>query len=92
MLLWSVEARTGQFIAYAFAFDNGQGHRQFQSEGRKDNRLVLENVQEYPGRGTIYQHFIYEQLESDQFKMTYETSKDGKTWKMIDYLVFKRNS
>ncbi|MFT3827612.1 MAG: hypothetical protein QM731_27060 [Chitinophagaceae bacterium] len=47
LLFWGTDPRTGQFIAYAF--DNGQGHRQFQSEGWKDNRLVLENVQEYPG-------------------------------------------
>ena len=89
MLFWGIDPFTGQFIAYAF--DNNQGHRQFQSEGWKENHLILENVQEYPGRGIFYQHFIYEQLDSNQFKMTYETSKDGKTWKMVDFLVFKRN-
>jgi hypothetical protein len=88
ILLWSRDPQDGRFVAYAF--DNGQGHRSFTSEGWKEDKLVLSNDQEYPGRGRFFQHFIYERISDDQLKMTYETSADGKQWRMIDYLVFRK--
>jgi hypothetical protein len=87
-LYWGTDLLNGNFTAYAF--DNSHGHRQFSSEGWKENKLILYNEQEIPGRGKFIQHFIYEKQDDTTFKMTYETSKDGKEWRMIDYLVFKK--
>jgi hypothetical protein len=89
-LMWGVDKTTGRFLAYNF--DNYQGHRQFESDGWIDNKLVLSNSQNAPGIGIVYEHFIYQKITNDSFKMTYETSRDGQSWKMIDYLVFKRKS
>lgn len=87
-LMWGIDKNTGQFLAYNF--DNFQGHRQFESDGWVDNKLILSNSQEIPKIGLVYEHFIYQKIDSDSFKMTYETSRDGHIWKMTDYLVFKR--
>lgn len=87
-LMWGIDKSTGRFLAYNF--DNFQGHRQFESDGWVDNKLVLANSQEIPKIGKVYEHFIYQKIDNNSFKMTYETSKDGQTWKMVDYLVFDR--
>lgn len=87
-LYWGTDLMTGNFTAYAF--DNSHGHRQFISEGWKDDKLILFNEQEIPGRGKFMQHFIYEKMDETTFKMTYETSRDGLEWRMIDYLIFKK--
>jgi len=86
--IWGVDKNTGQFLAYNF--DNFQGHRQFESDGWVNNKLVLSNSQEITKIGVVYEHFIYQKIDNDSFKMTYETSRDNKTWKMVDYLVFQR--
>ncbi len=38
------------------------------------------------------EHFIYERLSDTQFRMTYETSRDGIAWQMADSLVFTRHA
>lgn len=86
--MWGIDATSGQFIAYAF--DNFHGHRQFASDGWKNGKLILTTNVYTAKSGLLFQHFIYEQLSDKSFKMTYEVSKDGITWKMGDYLVFTR--
>ena len=86
--MWGVDRQTGQFLAYTF--DSFNGHRSFVSEGWKNNKLGLTTQEYYTGRGLMFQHFIYEKLDDKRFKMTYEASPDGITWKMVDYLVFTR--
>ncbi|NEM97918.1 DUF1579 domain-containing protein [Pontibacter burrus] len=86
---WGSDPETGTFVAYIF--DNYSGHRKFQSEGFGDGKLVLTTQQPHPKFGIMWQHFIYEKLSADSFKMTYEVSRDGKEWRMVDYLIFKRS-
>jgi hypothetical protein len=86
---WGVDARSGQFVAYAF--DNFQGHRQFAGNGWVDGRLVLSGQGAVRG-GVYFEHFIYQFLSDTQFKMTYETSRDGISWQMGDWLLFNRSS
>jgi hypothetical protein len=76
---WGVDGRTGQFVAYTF--DNFHGHREWTSSGWAGGKLVL---------STVFEHFIYERLSAAQFKMTYETSRDGINWRLGDWLVFTR--
>lgn len=85
---WGADPQTGKFVAYIF--DNYSGHRQFESEGWENGKLILTTQQPHPKGGIMWQHFIYERLSDDSFKMTYEVSKEGTDWRMIDYLVFKK--
>jgi hypothetical protein len=86
--MWGLDGTTGQFVAYAF--DNFHGHRKFVSDGWKEGKLILTTHEFYPQRGIVFQHFIYEKLSGSSFRMTYETSKDGITWKLGDFLVFNK--
>jgi hypothetical protein len=70
----------GQFVG--FTFDNFHGHRQWKSDGWVGGKLVLSGE---------FEHFIYERVSDTQFKMTYETSRDGVSWKLGDWLVFTRS-
>lgn len=87
---WGSDAGTGQFVA--FTFDNFHGHRSFGSGGWTKGRLVLTTQSYYAGVGTYFEHFIYERLSGTQFRMTYETSRDGIAWQMGDSLVFTRQA
>jgi hypothetical protein len=40
----------------------------------------------------FFEHFIYERLSDNQFKMIYETSLDGINWQLVDWLVFTRKT
>ena len=86
--MWGVDKFSGQFVAYLF--DNFQGHRKFSSNGWKDGTLILTTNEYSPENGLIFQHFLYEKLSEKSFKMTFEISKDGIIWKMINYLVFNK--
>jgi len=85
--MWGIDMN-GQFVAYAF--DNFKGHRKFVSEGWREGKLILTNNEFNPQWGLVFQHFIYEKVSDDSFRMTYETSKDGISWKLGDYLIFKK--
>ncbi|WP_144266371.1 hypothetical protein [Pontibacter ummariensis] len=85
---WGTDQQTGEFVAYIF--DSLGGSRKFTGDGWRNGKLVLTNQQEHPQGGTMWQHFIYERLSEDSFKMTFELSKDGVNWRMVDYLVFDR--
>jgi hypothetical protein len=87
--LWGVDPRTGQFIAYTF--DNFHGHRQWLSSGWAAGRLVLSTGGYSAPAGTVFEHFIYERLSDNQFKMTYETSRDGVEWRLGDWVIFTRS-
>ena len=86
-LYWGVDAATGKFFAYAF--DNFHGHREFASPGWAEGKLVLTRQAEAPGI-VYYEHFIYEKTGDAAFRMSYETSRDGKTWQLGDSLEFTR--
>jgi hypothetical protein len=86
--MWGIDGASGQFVAYSF--DNFHGHRKFASDGWREGKLILATNEFYPQRGLLFQHFIYERLSEKSFKMTYETSKDGISWKLGDYLTFTK--
>jgi hypothetical protein len=86
--MWGVDERTGQFVAVTF--DNFHGHRQWLSSGWSGGKLVLSTGNYSSPGGMMFEHFIYERLSATQFKMTYEASRDGITWRLGDWLVFTR--
>ncbi len=84
-----LDQSNGEFLAYTF--DNFHGHRQFVSEGWKNEKLLLTTSEFVPQRGVIFQHFIFEKQSPTTFKMTYETSSDAISWKLGDSLIFTKN-
>ncbi|NDK54314.1 DUF1579 family protein [Pontibacter fetidus] len=86
--MWGNDPQTGEYVAYVF--DNYGGHRKFNAEGWANGKLILTTQQPNPKGGILWQHFIYEKLTTDSFKMTYEVSKDGTAWRMVDYLIFRK--
>jgi hypothetical protein len=86
---WAIDLKTGQF--YAYTFDNFHGHREFSTDGWKNNKLILTTQQYNMQYGMLFQHFIYEKLNDNSFKMTYETSHNAINWKLGDSLIFTRN-
>lgn len=84
---WGVDGQSGLFVAYAF--DNFHGHRQFASNGWADGKLIL-SARGAGRAGVVFEHFIFEARSDTQFKMTYETSPDGISWRLGDWLVFHR--
>lgn len=87
--MWGVDAQTGEFLAYCF--DNFQGHRLFEGNGWHNGKLILSHHTAHPKFGLYFEHFIYQRTGDHSFKMTYETSRDGISWQMGDWLVFKRS-
>ena len=56
----------------------------------KNGKMVLTHHAFYPKVGGYFEHFIYERTGERSFKMTYETSRDGVSWQMGDWLDFTR--
>ena len=85
--MWGIDGTSGNFIAAVF--DNFHGYRIFESGGWINNRLILTAISR-SNNNLIFQHFIYEKLSADSFKMTFEVSRDAVNWTLGDWLVFKR--
>lgn len=86
--MWGVDKQTGELVDYVF--DNFRGHRKFSSNGWQDGKLTLTRQIPQPTNKVLYERFLYEKLSPQSFKMTYETSQDNNTWKMVDYLTFTK--
>lgn len=86
--MWGFE-RSGRFIMTVN--DNFGGARRFSSDGWINGKVVFETIlDDATPASTIKERFTFERQDADTFKMTYETSQDAKTWRLGDYLVFKR--
>lgn len=88
--IWGYDQETKKFVMNVQ--DNFGGSRVFESDGGWQNGKIifLKNV---PATASAYpERFTFERLANDVFKMTYEASRDGKTWKLGDYIIFKRKS
>ncbi len=86
--MWGIDKSDGQFVA--FIFDRNQGQTKFMGEGWKEEKLVL-SASGISSKGEpVLRHFIYEKISEHSFRMTYETSKDGIKWSLIDSLVFNK--
>lgn len=84
---WGYNRETNKFVM--IVQDNFGGSRLFESEGWQNGKIVfLKNV---PVTATAYpERFTFETKAPNLFKMTYEASRDGKNWKLGDYINFKR--
>jgi hypothetical protein len=84
--VWGIDNSTGKFIDYVF--DNFHGHTLFTSEGWDSAGLILICKETEPGAKTFFQRFSYLKIDADKFKMSYEVSNDGISWKLGDSLIF----
>jgi len=95
--MWGIERSSKRLIM--IVNDNFGGMRLFTSEGwvngavvfQKDTAIMPASPAAAPQQ-VIRERFSFERQADDMFKMTYETSNDGKTWRLGDYLIFKRKS
>ena len=87
--MWGFETKSRRFMMTVN--DNFGGARRFSSDGWTNGKVVFEKiVDDVAPASSIRERFTFERQDADTFKMTYETSQDGKTWRLGDYLVFKR--
>ena len=87
--MWGFENKSRRFMMTVN--DNFGGARQFSSDGWASGKVVFEKILDNVAPASdIRERFTFERQDADTFKMTYETSRDAKTWRLGDYLVFKR--
>ena len=86
--VFGVDNATGKF--YAHFLNNFTGLKDFTSDGWQDGKILLENQEDYKGRGTLYQQFIYEKIDESHFKATYKYGFDKTQLKVGDYLIFTK--
>ncbi len=84
---WGYDQETNKFVM--FVQDNFGGSRLFESDGWKDGKVVF--LKDVPATAAAYpERFTFEAKAPNLFKMTYEASREGKNWKVGDYINFKR--
>jgi len=88
--VFGIESSTGKFSAQFL--NNFTGLKDFTSDGWRDGKIVLANQEDYKGRGTLYQQFIYEKIDGDHFKATYMYGMDRSKLKEGDHLIFTRSA
>jgi hypothetical protein len=87
---WGIDKTSGKLVSHVI--NNFNGHTEFTSDGWQQGKLILTTMDTIKGKGVFYQHFIYETLNEDRFKMTYEASRDGINWREGDHLIFVRKA
>jgi hypothetical protein len=85
---FGISGSTGKFFAHFI--NNFTGLKDFTSDGWQDGKIILGNQEDYKGKGTLYQQFIYEKIDNDHFKATYKYGMDSTKLKEGDYLIFTR--
>lgn len=88
LAVWKIDKKRDEIIA---AINDGFGAtRIFVSKEWKAKKITFELINTFNDADFVKQRFIYQPLTKDSFKMTFETQKNGKDWKLGDFLVFNR--
>ena len=69
--------------------DNFGGARLFVSDGWSDGKIVF-NSERLLAVLSMEERFTFARESAGSFRMTYETNRDEKAWRLGDYLTFKR--
>jgi len=85
--MWGFDRDSEKFVM--LVNDNFGGARLFIGDGWRDGKVVFTRAPMLSG-SNFQERFTFEKQSPDSFRMTYENSPDGKTWKLGDFLVFKR--
>lgn len=83
--LWGIDKASGKLVMTVS--DNFGGARRFESGGWNEGRVEFVKA---GAPGTRHERFTFERKSPTSFRMTYEWSTDGATWKLGDYLDFER--
>lgn len=89
--MWGCERSQRQLVMTLH--DNGGGFRMFASDGWLNGTVVFHRstgVASNAASANSQERFTFARQPDDTFKMTYETTADGTTWKLGDWLVFRR--
>ena len=89
LAMWGFERSTQRFVM--IVQDNFGGTRRFESDGWKDGKIVFLNNVSTPTL-SYAERFTFEKIDERSFKMSYETNRDGKEWRLGDYVVFTRKT
>ena len=84
------DGTSGKFIAHII--NNFTGLKNFTSDGWQNGKITLANQEDQKGKGTLYQHFIYEKIDDDHFKATYLYGMDSAKLQEGDHLIFTREA
>jgi hypothetical protein len=84
--LWGVDKATGTLVMTVS--DNFGNARRFESGGWVDGKVEFVKV---GAAGTRRERFIFERKSPTLFRMSYEWSADGSSWKLGDFLDFERD-
>jgi hypothetical protein len=85
--MWGFDRDSDKFLM--LLHDNFGGARLFLSDGWQGEKIVFQ-------RGAllttppVQERFTFAREAADAFRMTYETSRDGKTWQLGDSLLFRK--
>lgn len=88
--LWSFEPVTGNLVMLMTSGRNS-GAQIFRTPSRawQDGKIVFQSSTEMTG-GSSLERFTFERKSDASFAVTYEMSRDGKTWHTGDTQVFTR--
>ncbi|HLN98198.1 MAG TPA: DUF1579 family protein [Pyrinomonadaceae bacterium] len=85
--MWGFDRDSERFLM--LVTDNFGGARLFVSDGWLDGRIVF-NSARLLAVSPMQERFTFARESANTFRMTYETSRDGNTWRLGDYLIFRR--
>jgi len=83
--VWGIDKDSGRLLM--LVNDNFGGARLFMSDGWLNGKIVFQKAT-LVTPVTNQERFTFERKAKDSFRMTYEVSADGKTWRLGDYLNF----
>ena len=87
--MWGFERGSQKFVM--IVQDNFGGTRRFESDGWKDGKVTFVNNVNTPAL-SYAERFTFERINENSFKISYETNRDGKEWRLGDYLIFTRKA
>src|SRR6267154_2791130 len=81
--MWGFDRESGKFVM--LLSDNFGGARLFVSDGSADDKIVF-NRERLLAVLLVEERFTFARESANSFRMTYETSRDEKAWRLGDYL------
>lgn len=86
--MWGIDQASGKLVMTVS--DNFGGARRFESGGWHGGKVEFVKVGVPVDPKARQERFIFERQSPTRFRMTYEWSADGSTWKLGDYIDFDR--
>jgi hypothetical protein len=85
--MWGVDGASGE--GFSMLFDNFGGARRFESSGWSNRSISFERSS-LPADPARRERFTYRAEADGTFRMSYDITRDGKEWRMVDTLLCRR--